>query len=106
MQGYQILVVIAFCLQCITLLAGIAAGVYGLVNGQRLSAGLALAGFVLMSIAPVIALLVTVVPALNALGPGLVYLCISSGATTIGILAVIAALVFAWRSQMSQNTPM
>ncbi len=96
-------------LTCLIFLIGAGAGIFLILRKQTLTGGLALAGFVLFSIDPLVEVIL-----FRLLGDnfsenyeilGWVYAGVSSVVTILGVAALTAALIMATRPHTSAHPP-
>lgn len=119
MDSYMIPFVLRDTLLCLVFLVGIAAGVIAITRKQQKVGAFMLAGFLLLALDPLTEMIV-----FNVLSPASggnvdhqnfnwAYICISTPATILGTLSLLAALYFALRpapnkveNDMPSNEPM
>ncbi len=94
-------------LMCLGFLIGVGGGVFLIIRKQAAAGGLAIAGFILFGIDPILEVVIWRIIAPNATNIDVLnwtYVCISAPATFLGTAALIAALVMAARGQGAGQT--
>ncbi len=108
MDPYRLPYDIRDALLCLVFLVGIGAGVFAIIRKRQMAGLLTVAGFLLFSVDPIAEMVIFRVITSGYTGDNFdvlnwSYVCISTPAMLLGVVALIAALFIAARPQTSEG---